>query len=129
MQPTFQTSEIFSSCTDRRWKAASPVHPTKSAPSPDLSTSTLKKMAWYKSHCIGPPHHSLRFGFPSIPGFPELLSARDIFSSPGFPNEHCEAYINKEMKHSSSRLRRKYHNHTNNINSLEKTLGAVNTLR
>lgn len=52
-----------------------------------------------------------------------------FFSSPGFPNEHCESYINKEMKHGSSRLQRKYHNHTNNINSLEKTLGAVNTLR
>lgn len=60
----------------------------------------------------------------------KLLHTQDFFfSSPGFPNEHCEAYINKEMKHGSSRLQRKYHNHTNNINSLEKTLGAVNTLR
>lgn len=42
VQRTFQMSGIFSSCTDRGWKAASPLRPTKSAPTPDLSTSALK---------------------------------------------------------------------------------------
>lgn len=116
--------EILTSCAYRRGDTASLVHPTRAASTPDLSPSTLK--CWCDINHTAQAHHTVAFSLVFLP--PNKLLYAFFFSSPGFPNEYCEAYINKEMKHSSSRLRRKYHNCTNNINNLEKTLEAVNTL-
>lgn len=124
--PAFQLLVIFASITDRGWKAASPMHSIKLTSILGLSTGAPTH--WCGVNHTARVHPNIALALVRLASN-KLLYTLGIFSSPGFPNEHCETYINKEMKHGSLRLRRKYHNHTNNINSLEKTLGAVNTLR
>lgn len=98
-------------------------------PAPTLSPcfhQHPKKLLWDKSHPIGPQCRAFHLLF--LPP-PNCFRHETFFPAHAFLKDTVRFCINKEMRHDSSRLRRKYHNHPNNINSLEKTLGAVNTLR
>lgn len=118
----FQMFKFFSICTSRGRRAVPPAQPAMT-----LSLSFHqhpKKLLGDKSHPLGTAEPSICCSFPQ----PSSFRHETFFPAHAFLKDTVRFCINKEMRHDSSRLRRKYHNHPNNINSLEKTLGAVNTL-